>query len=686
MTAALTLDNVTAGYRHKPILHAIAAQLDEGAMTSVIGPNGAGKTTLMRVITGLIRPTGGQVTLFGRRPGDIAPRERAALVGVVPQSVEVPVAFSVAEIVMLGRTRMLSQWRGPGREDDKAVERAMAYADVTDLRDQPFCELSGGEKQRVIIAMVLAQQPRLILMDEATSHLDINHRIEIMQIIERLNTEHGTTVLMISHDLNLAAEFSRRMILLDRGRIVADGPPREVLTREILSRVYNCEVCVQQNATGNGVTVTPAPRLVAARTGRGLHVHVIAGGGAGEEIMRRLLLAEYRVSVGVLNEGDSDARTAHALDIATVLEKPFSPVAASSLARAATVSQNADVVVVSGMPFGTGNVPNLDLAEAALQRGAVVLVQSGVEARDYTPDGDAARRTAVLLTRGAVAFDTITDLFRMLPGALPPAPAPKQRGAARIGTTSYIIPAGILANVRALAPRIDDVELVIFESDAISNLPPPDVVAALRELAAEHALTYTVHLPMDVRLGAVDEQVRQASVAACLRVIERMAPLAPAAWVTHLAIGDYPGPTSLSAPELDAWRAATRRSVTELLAAGITPRTLCVENLAYPFEYAVPIIEAADLGICVDIGHLLLGGCAVPAHLDRFWPRTRVLHLSGIRDGRDHSDLSHLAPDILRDLFERIAATPVPERILTVEVFSSQDFTASCHVLEEYLP
>jgi hypothetical protein len=88
----------------------------------------------------------------------------------------------------------------------------------------------------------------------------------------------------------------------------------------------------------------------------------------------------------------------------------------------------------------------------------------------------------------------------------------------------------------------------------------------------------------------------------------------------------------------------------------------------------------------VDIGHLLLGGCAVPAHLDRFWPRTRVLHLSGIRDGRDHSDLSHLAPDILRDLFERIAATPVPERILTVEVFSSQDFTASCHVLEEYLP
>ncbi len=688
MTPAIILDRVTAGYRHRTILRDLTCRLEEGTITAVIGPNGAGKTTLMRVVTGLVRPESGGVTLFGRPVARLTPGERAALVGVVPQSVEVPVAFTVAEIVMLGRTRLLRQWRGPTPDDDRAIERAMVYADATDLRDRPFSELSGGERQRVIIAMVLAQQPRLILMDEATSHLDINHRIEIMQIVERMNREQGTTVLLISHDLTLAAEFSERMIVLDGGAIVADGAPRDVLTRELLSRVYQCDVCVQANPSGHGVTVTPAPRLVTQHTGRGLHVHVIAGGGAGEEILRRLTLAEYRVTAGVLNGGDSDALTAQALDIETVLEKPFSPVAPPSFARAADLSRTADVVVVSGTPFGDGNRVNLDLAAAALNRGAAVMVQSRIEQRDYTAHGAATAQVAAMLTAGAMTFDTITDLFRMLPGALPPGPSLKGRLPCRLGTTSYIVPAGILPNVRALAPRVDDIELVLFESDAVSNLPPPDVVLALAELAAGHALSYTVHLPMDLRLGASDERQRRAAVDAGIRLMTRMAPLKPFAWVVHFAIDGGSGarPITLDDDALAAWRAALHRSVTELLAAGAMPRDLCVETLDYPFDYAAPIVEAHDLGVCLDLGHLLLGGFDVAAHLDRFWPRTRIVHISGLRDGRDHAALDRLDPHLIDALLARFRHDPGTERVLTMEVFSPQDFVASCNVMEVRCP
>ena len=412
---ALELRNVTAGYRHAPVIREISFALPQGCIAALIGPNGAGKTTLLRAITGLLPPLSGSLLLFGTEVSRLSAAQRARVVGVVPQDMETPMAFTVGEIVMMGRTSAIRPWQAPSPDDRRIVERAMAYTDVIDLKDRRFTELSGGERQRAVIAMVLAQQPRIILMDEPTSHLDMNHRMEVMQIVERLNREQGVTVLIVSHDLNLAAEFCSRLFLVDHGVLAADGTPHEVLTEEQLRRVYHCDVRVQINPANGAVLVLPAPKPPATHSGSGIRIHVIAGGGCGEEILRRLLLQDYTLTCGVLNEGDSDAVAAAAMGIPTALEKPFSPMGAAALAQAREMIAQCDAVVVSGVPFGSGNCANLELAGDALKRKKPVFLMEGLDARDYTPTRAAAALAARLAAEGAQTYRGVAELASRLP-------------------------------------------------------------------------------------------------------------------------------------------------------------------------------------------------------------------------------------------------------------------------------
>ncbi len=257
---AISLSGVTAGYGTRTVLNGVDFELEEGGMAALLGPNGAGKSTLFRVITGLLTPRAGTVRLFGRELESFSAAERAGLVGVVPQEMEVPMPFSVEAFVMMGRTARISRWAGASRADHEAVERAMAQTDVTDLRNRSITELSGGERQRAVVAMALAQEPRLILLDEATSHLDINHRLDIMRIVERLNREQGVTVLLTSHDLNLAASFCPCILLMDHGRLVAQGSPEEVLTEARLREVYHCDIRVRRDPEDGAMAFFPVIR------------------------------------------------------------------------------------------------------------------------------------------------------------------------------------------------------------------------------------------------------------------------------------------------------------------------------------------------------------------------------------------------------------------------------------------
>jgi sugar phosphate isomerase/epimerase len=253
----------------------------------------------------------------------------------------------------------------------------------------------------------------------------------------------------------------------------------------------------------------------------------------------------------------------------------------------------------------------------------------------------------------------------------------KNRFPFRLGTTSYVIPADLRTNVAFLADKVDDIELVLFESDEITNLPDAATIKALKETAERHDLTYTVHLPLDTWLGHREESVRERSVDKCLRVIERTAELKPFAYVLHFH-GDQQGKSP--SPDMMRWNEGHRRSVERLLHA-VDSLDLCVELLDYPYDLIEDIVNDYGLSICLDIGHLLLYGYTPEDYLDRYLPQTRVLHLHGIEEGNDHRSLAFLPAGLLTTLMSRLDNDQQKSRVLTMEIFDEKAFNQSNDVL-----
>ena len=408
---ALTFRNVSAGYKHRKVLDNVSFTIMEGEFVSLIGPNGCGKSTLLKTAAALLKPLSGVVELFAQDVHRIKPALRASLLGVVPQKIESPMAFTVNQIVMNGRISSLGRWGIVSTHDHDLVERSMIYTDVLELRERYYTELSGGEQQRVALAMVLAQDPDMIMLDESISHLDINHRQEVLQILMNLNREKRMTILLVSHDLTLSASISDRFLLMDSGRLVKAGTPAEVLEPELLSTVYNCDLRVQQDPYTGYLQVLEAIDGLNRRKKLNRNVHVIAGGGSGIELYRRLLIEGYEVTTGVLNRLDSDAEAARALNIQVVLEQPFSPVSAGAIAEALQMIDSADTVILSHVPIGSGNLVNLQIASEALKRGKTVLLATGMVDRDYTEGKAALHLVTGLLMNGAFGWQSIQELM-----------------------------------------------------------------------------------------------------------------------------------------------------------------------------------------------------------------------------------------------------------------------------------
>jgi len=256
----------------------------------------------------------------------------------------------------------------------------------------------------------------------------------------------------------------------------------------------------------------------------------------------------------------------------------------------------------------------------------------------------------------------------------------KNRFPFRLGTTSYVIPADLRTNVAFLADKVDDIELVLFESDEITNLPDAATIKALQETAERHDLTYTVHLPLDAWLGHEDASIRQQSVDKCLRVIERTSGLAPFAYVLHFH-GDQQG----KIPSLDMmrWCEGHRRSVERLIQA-VPSENVCVELLDYPYDLIEDIVHDYGLSICLDMGHLLYYGHSPEEHLDRYLPQTRVLHIHGIEEGQDHHSLAFLPSRLLSAVMDRLSDGAKNSRVLTMEIFDEKAFNESLNVLRRF--
>lgn len=252
--ATLEAHQITFSFNGTPVLDKVDLRLAPGRMIGVIGPNGAGKSTLVRLLSRLLTPAGGWVWLNGHNLTHWRPSELARVLAVVPQSPELPPAFTAWEMVLMGRTPYLG-WTGRESERDQAVaRRAMEETGTWHLADRLIGQLSGGEQQRVIIARALAQEPRVLLLDEPTAHLDINHQVETLSLITRLVKERELAALAIFHDLNLAAQYCHELVLLHQGQVAMQGSPDQVLTPPLLQQVYGTEVTVMPHPR-NGLPV-----------------------------------------------------------------------------------------------------------------------------------------------------------------------------------------------------------------------------------------------------------------------------------------------------------------------------------------------------------------------------------------------------------------------------------------------
>ena len=267
--SVVRLSGVAASYvttsGRRSVLGGVDLELAAGEQVALLGANGSGKSTLLRVLAGALRPDAGEVELFGRPIGSWDQGELARRVTVLPQGLELPAGFRVADVVALGRIPHARSWFATSTEDEAAVARALVDADVEDLADRPVRELSGGERQRVLVAMALAQEPRLLLLDEPTAHLDVGHQLALIELLERLRRARDLTVLAVLHDLNLAARFADRAVVLHRGRLAGAGEERGRFDLGRLRDAFGVPIAEATTADGYRVLVPGVPDRATSR-------------------------------------------------------------------------------------------------------------------------------------------------------------------------------------------------------------------------------------------------------------------------------------------------------------------------------------------------------------------------------------------------------------------------------------
>ncbi|MPQ98892.1 ATP-binding cassette domain-containing protein [Modestobacter sp. I12A-02628] len=257
----LAADGVRLAYGADVVVDRLDLELTDGSFTAIVGPNGCGKSTLLRALGRLMRPTSGQVVLDGRAITSTPTKDVARVLGMLPQTPVAPEGLTVADLVARGRHPHQSWLRQWSSDDESVVAEALQWTDMAELADRPVDALSGGQRQRAWISMALAQGTDLLLLDEPTTYLDLSHQIDVLELVARLHAERGRTVVVVLHDLNLAARYAHRLVAMKDGVLVAEGTPAEVLTEQLLADVFDLEARVVPDPVTGTPMVVPVRRL-----------------------------------------------------------------------------------------------------------------------------------------------------------------------------------------------------------------------------------------------------------------------------------------------------------------------------------------------------------------------------------------------------------------------------------------
>jgi len=340
----IELDTVDVELGGVSILEGVSLDVPEGEFLALVGPNGAGKTTLLRTCNGLVSPTSGAVRIAGNDISSQSARSVGRLVATVPQETMLAFDFDVESIVEMGRTPHRPRFKSADASDRNAVRSALERTDTARFAERSVESLSGGERQRVVFARALAQETPVLLLDEPTASLDINHQIRTLNLAREL-TNDGKTVIAAIHDLDLAARFCDRVALLSEGKLVAEGTPSSVFTSERLEAAFGIRTAVSTNPVTGRPIVTP----LSDGPPRDRRVHVLGGGETAAQLLGRLAEAGFELTAGVLPEGDVATRTAGEVARTVVTAQPFEPVPDDRIAAVTELVNTADVVVVAGI-------------------------------------------------------------------------------------------------------------------------------------------------------------------------------------------------------------------------------------------------------------------------------------------------------------------------------------------------
>jgi iron complex transport system ATP-binding protein len=422
---ALSAAGLTVRFRTVTALTRVSFEAGAGEFVALAGPNGSGKTTFVRAALGLVPAEEGSVSVGGSPVASLSLDARARALAWMPQEEPAGDNVSLRDYVTYGRYP-----HSPRFVADRATDRVVADRVLRDLgfagrESAGVQDLSGGERQRLRLGRVLAQDAPVLLLDEPTAHLDVGYQLELLEHVRSIVRSQGRTVIAALHDLNLAARFSDRIVVLQRGRVVANGPPATVLSPALLRDVWGVVADLRRDSRSGLPYLIPRlpsvePSLPDASRGR--RVHVLGGGGSAAPVLRALVGEGYQVSLGAVALFDTDTETAGELGVPTATEVPFVPLGEEVRSRNRLLLAEADVVVVAPFPVGPGNVGVLeDLLAAAGEKSVFLLESIGPGRRDYT-DGAGAQRLAELAQRSTRVRDA-DDLLRALAAAPSRGPA-----------------------------------------------------------------------------------------------------------------------------------------------------------------------------------------------------------------------------------------------------------------------
>ena len=415
MSIELTVHDLTLQYESDPILDRLSFEIPPGRRVALLGANGAGKTTLLRCISKALQPSAGAILIDDRDIESLSPRALARTMAVVPQETRADFDFTVEETVAMGRLPYRKRFAAGEDGERAATRRAMAATGVSGLAKRSIATLSGGEKQRVIIARALCQEPQILLLDEPTANLDLGYQHNLLELITRLNREEGITIIAAIHDLNLAARFFDHLLLLSGGRILAAGTAEEVIAPGPIKSAYGVDAFIFRHPLTGSLQVSvrneKGGRPGAARP----PIHVIGGGEEALPLLEQLQRGGFPLSIGPVTAEDSSHRFALFYDLPVIKVDPFSPVSDEVHRAHLALIEKAALVVVPPIPYGVGNLRNLEAVEKALEEGRPVAIFSHPPgaAWDFT-GGEAGRILKQLKNKGASVLKERDEIMALL--------------------------------------------------------------------------------------------------------------------------------------------------------------------------------------------------------------------------------------------------------------------------------